>query len=306
MRPLLQSIALAATMLAAGAAHADCGTDSSDEAVKSCLAQDLRDSDKRINATYKLLMSSLDEAGKLSLRDEQRAWLKTRDKACLLNTKESDREKWLAGILADQPMTVCVVRYTFARVAELDQQLKQKAPAKVAEAPAAPAAPQLAAKPANAGEQALPAYLNFFDDGYKTRTGTSHQGGLWYLEVTIDRGHLAELGDAVLTTGFFNAKSGVMNMVSVRHTQVGMGPLVVGLALDLNDGFAYFHRDGQWKVTPGQTGSLAVPANLAYWAGIDGSSEVRELIKRGLVKVNLGQQPFQFPKPAGYRAWSDL
>jgi hypothetical protein len=87
---------------------------------------------------------------------------------------------------------------------------------------------------------------------------------------------------------------------------VGMGPLVIGLALDLNDGFAYFHRDGQWKVTPGQTGSLAVPANMAYWAGIDGSSEVRELIRRGLVKVNLGQQPFQFAKPAGYRAWSDI
>ena len=304
MRRVIGIFSAVVMMSAASVAHADCASDGTDEAAKNCVAQDLRDSDKRINAVYKLLMSSLDDAGKLSLRDEQRAWLKTRDQICSLNNKESDREKWLEAILADKQKTVCVVRYTFARVSELDRQLKQKAPAKMAEAPTAPAAPQWSA---NTGEQAaLPAYLMFLDDGYKTRSGTSHQGGRWYLEVTIDRGHMAELGDAVLTPGFYSAKSGVMHMISIRHTQAGMGPIVVGLALDLNDGFAYFHRDGQWKVQPGQTGAVAIPANVAYAAGIDGSCEVKELIRRGLVKVNVGQQPFQFPTPAGYRAWGDL
>jgi uncharacterized protein YecT (DUF1311 family) len=95
-------------LLFVATAHAACGQDDSDEAIRACLAQDLRDSDKRINAVYKSLMELNDETGKVRLRDEQRAWLKSRDKTCKLSNKESDREKWLQSILANQDQTVCV------------------------------------------------------------------------------------------------------------------------------------------------------------------------------------------------------
>jgi uncharacterized protein YecT (DUF1311 family) len=179
------------TLLFVAAAHAACGQEDSDEGMRACLAQDLRDSDQRINAVYKSLMELNDESGKVRLRDEQRAWLKSRDKTCKLSSKESDREKWLQSILANQEQTVCVVRYTFSRVTSLDQALSQKAPNKPLEAPSAPGAPQFQSN-ANAADVKLPASLMFEDDGYKARTASSHERGKWYYEVWIDRGQISE------------------------------------------------------------------------------------------------------------------
>lgn len=306
MRSFFQIFFLIGSLLVASAAYAECGVDTSEESVKNCLAQDLRDSDKRINAIYKLLMGSLNEADKISLRDEQRAWLKNRDKACSLDNKESNREKWLQAILTNQKKTVCVVRYTFARVSELNTLLKQKAPSKTVEAPAAPQAPQFSSEAQNENSNTLPASLVFIEDGYKVLTANSHERGKWYYEVWIDRAAIAEMGDLLITPGYFSQKGfGVIRMVNIRHTQAGMGPILVGLALDLNDGFIYVRQEGQWKVAPGVAGAVPVPMNAAYVGGIESSSKIRDLISRGLVKVNVGERPFEGTAPEGYRAWGE-
>lgn len=297
--PLVGMLTIVAT------AHAECGQDGSDEAVKACLAQDLRDSDRRINAVYKSLQESSDEAGKLALRDEQRAWLKSRDKACQLSNKESDREKWLQSILASQEQTVCVVRYTFSRVAQLDQALKQRAPGKTVDAPAAPRAPEFAG--ATGGATAaikLPASLAFADDGYKARTVGSHERGKWYYEVWIDRGRIAATGDLLLVPGYATANHGAVRMVNVRRSQADMPPMVIGLALDLDGGYIYIHQDGAWKVAPGAAGAVVMPLTGPYVGMLQGSSSLSELIERGLVKVNVGEAPFKYA-PAGYRAWGE-
>lgn len=285
-------------------AHAACGEDNSDKAIMACLAQDLRDSDKRINAVYKSLMELNDDAGKVHLRDVQRAWLKSRDKACKLSNKESDREKWLRSILANEDQTVCVVRYTFSRVAVLDRALLQKAPNKPAEAPSAPSAPQFQPS-ANAAGVKLPASLRFEDDGYKVRTASGHERGKWYYEIWIDRGHIAEAGDLLMTPGYRSATKGVIKMVNVRRTQAGMPPIVVGLALDLDGGFFYAQQDGAWDVAPGVAGAFVVPLTGPFVGMVHSSAQVRELIERGLVRVNVGERPFAYAAPAGYRAWGE-
>lgn len=304
MLKLSQTLPVIGMSLFITAAHAACGQDSSDEAVKACLAQDLRDSDKRINAVYKSLMDLNDEAGKAQLRDEQRAWLKNRDKTCKLPNKESGREKWLQSILANQEQTVCVARYTFSRVAALDQVLRQKAPNKPLDAPSAPSSPQFQPN-ANAAQEKLPASLTFEDDGYKARTANSHERGKWYYEVWIDRGHIAEAGDVLMTPGYTSATNGVIRMVNVRRTQAGMPPIVVGLALDLDGGFVYIQQDGAWKVAPGVAGAVVVPLTGPYVGMLHSSAQVRELIERGLVRVNVGERPFAHAAPAGYRAWGE-
>lgn len=297
-------LAALAVACATQAAWAQCASTDTDEAVKNCLAQDLRDSDKRINAVYKLLMGSLDDAGKANLREQQRAWLKTRDKACDLDNKETNREKWLQAILADQKKTICVVRHTFTRVGELDQMAKQSAPGAAPDAPAAPSAlnwnGNRTAKPG-----ALPASLVFQEDGYKAVTANSHERGKWYMEVWIDRPHIAGMGDLLITPGYFSRKAGAVRMINVRHTQSGMEPIVLGLALDLDGGFFYVHQDGFWKVLPGLSGGVVMPMNTSYVGGIDASSEVRALVQRGLVKVNVGERPFEYAPPQGYRAWGE-
>lgn len=304
MRKLIRTLPIIGMALVAATAHAACGQDNSDEAIKACLAQDLRDSDKRINAVYTSLMALNDEAGKTSLRDEQRNWLRNRDKACKLSNKETDREKWLQSILANQDQTVCVVRYTFSRVAVLDQALQQKAPGKALEAPAAPKAPQFQPN-AKAAEVKLPAGLSFEDEGYRARTASSHERGKWYYEVWIDRGRIAEAGDLLITPGFSSANGGVIKMVNVRRTQAGMPPVVIGMALDLDGGFVYIHQDGGYKVAPGVAGAVVIPLTGPYAGSVNSSAQVRELVERGLVKVNLGERPFAFPAPAGYKAWGE-
>jgi hypothetical protein len=252
-------------------------------------------------------MESMSDADKTSLRDAQRKWLKDRDKTCGLDNKESNREKWLQAILTNQRKTVCVVRYTFERVSELDTLLKQKAPAKAVEAPPAPQAPQFPTpEPSAAPALPLPASLVFADDGYRAITANTHERGKWYYEVWLDRGAIAQLGDLLITPGYFSQKGyGVIRMVNIRHTQAGMQAIVIGLALDLNDGFVYVRQDDHWQVAPGVAGAVTAPMNASYVGGIESSTNVRELIIRGLIKVNVGERPFAGTPPDGYRAWGE-
>jgi uncharacterized protein YecT (DUF1311 family) len=296
---------LAATaVFAAGAASAECGSGGSDTEVQACLAQDLRDSDQRINAIYKSLMASRDEAGKTALRDEQRAWLKQRDKACSLDNKEADREKWLQAILADQQKTSCVVRYTFVRVAQLDFMLQQSGAAP-GNLPPAPQPPKLetAVAPAPAAGA-----VTFLDEGYQLHSNVGHAHGKWYYELWIDRGHIAELGDVLLTSGIMDpgpTPTGVVHLVNIRHTHADAGPVVIGMAVDLDNGATYSRTDGQWAVPPGSNGGTEVKLNHNYVGFLEGSSPVSELVRRGLIKINLGERPFDYSLPDGYRPFGE-
>jgi uncharacterized protein YecT (DUF1311 family) len=296
----------ASPLIAAAPAYADCGAGASDAEIKACLAQDLRDSDKRINAIYKTLMGSLDEPGKAKLRDAQRAWLKDRDKDCALDNKISDREKWLQAILADKSKTVCVVRYTFARVTQLNEILSDVDPdAATNDLPAAPQAPRFDGAPA--ATAGLPAGLVFFDDGYEAGTEQTHRQGKWYYELWIDRGGIAKLGDLLLDAGYEtpDGPGGVVKTISVRRSHTGVEPLHVGIAIDLDNGGVYFRENGQWDIQPGSAGTIEVKLNHDYKVGLDGSSELRELMKRNLLKINLGGQNFEYALPDGYRPFAE-
>jgi len=286
-------------VLAAIPALAECAPGGED--ASACLAQDLRDSDKRINAVYKTLMDGLDEAGKKGLRDQQRAWLKARDKECSLDTKESDREKWLQGILVDPGKTVCVVRYTFQRVAQLDAQLKSQAKAPAAELPAAPQAPAL---PPAATWTPPPASLAYADDGYALLATTARSTGKWYLEVWIDQGGIAALGDVALSAVFHSAEVNTGRMIGIRRKQTGAEPVNLGLALDLDQGFVYLRVNGQWLEQPGQVSPLQVKLGRPYAFMLNGSTEVRQLVGRNLIKFDLGDAPFRYAVPDGYRPYS--
>jgi uncharacterized protein YecT (DUF1311 family) len=291
-------IAAGLSVVAALPALADCAPGGED--TTACLAQDLRDSDKRINAVYKALMDQLDEAGKKSLRDEQRAWLKTRDKECSLDSKESDREKWLQGILADQGKTVCVVRYTFQRVGQLDDQLQSQSKTPVPDLPAAPKPPP----PAAGSAQAAPAGLAYVDDGYALRATTMRTSGKWYVEVLIDEAGIAALGDVLLSPGFRSSELTVSQMIGIRRKQSGGEPIMLGMALDLDDGYVYMRVNGAWKQQPGQVSPFQIKLGRPYDFLVSGSSEVRGLVDRGLIKVNIGGGSFRYAVPDGYRPYS--
>jgi uncharacterized protein YecT (DUF1311 family) len=293
-----------ACLVLARPAWADCGADASAGEVQQCLAQDLRDSDKRINAVYKLLMANLDDQQKLGLRDAQRAWLKSRVKACSLDNKESDRERWLQAIMADQAKTACVVRYTFDRVAQLNAMLAEAKPGALPDVPAAPEPPHLNPIQASAA-RAIADGLTLQDEGYVVASRSVHDRGKWYLEMQIDRAGIAALGDTLLTPGVATAGIGVAQMVSIRRSHTGAPPLAIGLAVDLDNGFVYWRQTGMWAGQPGSVDGAQLKLGRPYWLRVEGSTEMRELLRRGLVTVNLGDKPFQYAMPDGYRPFAE-
>jgi uncharacterized protein YecT (DUF1311 family) len=303
-------VLIAALVLATNAARADCTNPKDNAQDLACLAQDLRDSDKRINAVYKVLMDGLDDGGKTALRDEQRQWLKRRDSACKLNNKETDRERWLQDILADQNKTVCVVRHTFDRVAQLDALLAAKSPTAppLPPAPQAPPAPQVPQiSPSVAAIGARLADLRWLDDGYVLQSLQQHHNGKYYYELWLDRGGIARLGDVLFTAGFRQTDSGkgVLSTTNVRRSQASLPPEVIGLAIDLDNGFVYLRHNGQWQEQPGSVGGTEVKLGRPYAVRLQGSTSMLDLIVRDLIRVNLGRQPFQYSLPDGYRPFAE-
>ena len=132
---------------------------------RQCLGDELRGADRTINRVYGELAKSLPPADRLTLRNDEREWLKTRDRTCAITWSQGNRAAWFAELLRDYQKTVCVVRLTNDRVTVLNgyqtanavvaapaprvapvAQAAPPAPAATS-APVAPAAPAIGAAP---------------------------------------------------------------------------------------------------------------------------------------------------------------
>src|SRR4029077_9148285 len=69
-------------ILVASATRAQCDNPKTDAARAECIKTELKGSDSTINRTYVELMKSLSPENRTTLRNQQRAWLKTRDETC--------------------------------------------------------------------------------------------------------------------------------------------------------------------------------------------------------------------------------
>jgi uncharacterized protein YecT (DUF1311 family) len=285
-------------------AYAECGVNASEAEIRRCLTQDLRDSDQRINAVYKTVMAAMDEASQTALRNEQRAWLRRRDKVCALDSRETNREKWLQGIMTDQSKTICVVRFTFGRVAELDALLKSRGPVPV-ELPRAPATPTMSSS-GIAAAAVMPIAFATVDDGYALVSHSAHNKGRWYYEVWIDRGAIASQGEVLLHSGYFaTGDAGAIRVSSIRRSHRNAGPIAIGLAIDLEQGFVYIRESGVWNAPPGSSAGMQIKANREWRAGLRSSASLIELFKTGMVRVNLGERGFEYSLPDGYRPFAE-
>lgn len=283
MRMVLASFAvLAGAALSAPALAADCNDPQTSTDVAACLEQELRESDRSINEVYQELRGKLDEKGKLRLRDEQRAWLRKRDAACGLDTKESDRERWLRAILKDYKKTVCVVRFTRARVSQLDE--------------------MLAASSVPADDKAQDALAD--NARYELRSPNTHQTGKWYFEVRVDVGDVARTAETALWVGVDSDGGGMGNLINVRRNDAGKPPLTYGMAVDLADGKLYGRTDGTWHAVPGSAQGLDIKLGRACRAEITSSAEMTALLDRKLIEVNFGDRPFAYALPDGYRPFA--
>lgn len=89
-------------------------------AQQASAGSDYEAADKALNAAYAAARAHLDDAGKIALRDEQRAWIKTRDAACSEARITADSKGDIAGGSAMAlELSGCKARMTQERTKQL-------------------------------------------------------------------------------------------------------------------------------------------------------------------------------------------
>lgn len=275
----------------AGTAHAQCTNPKIDAVRAECIKTELKGSDSTINRTYGELMKSLSPEDRVVLRNEQRAWLKTRDQECGITWSKGDREAWFADLLKDYQKTVCVVRLTNMRVAALAayQQANRVAPV---------AAPAL-----SAGADALV---------YDLHSNEPKASGKWYFEVKVDGPTIQKMTEVTLFIGVAQSSpangaanedgqaSGSFVMIRRNNKEPDSGTL--GFALDLDNGKLYTSQDGAWEGgAPGSAGGIDILKGRTYKAYLTSSTAVNPFLKARALELNYGDRGFVYHLPDGYK-----
>ncbi len=295
---MLRLILLACIFVPA-AALADCNAPASDAERAQCIGQDLRTSDTTINDTYSELRGRLSPEGQSELRHQEIAWIKARAQTCQVDTREPDRDKWLAALLTDYSKTVCVVRFTDQRVAELRAQLAALTRA----AQAAPAAlPPLLPMPPPLPQAPQPRFGEApTGDIYRLVAHKIVATGKWYYEVSYDQSEIAKTASADFFIGVNGVNfSNVGTLQTIHKRNIGRPPVTIGVAEDLDDGKLYLSLNGAWRAVPGSAGGLDLKLGRPYLSQMTSSVPLNPYLDQGLVRVNFGEHAFTYALPAGY------
>lgn len=261
----------------------ECDRPQTSEAVVSCLGNELRQSDVKINDIYQQLTERLDRTGRKKLRDEQRAWLKERDEVCILVRHISNREQWLRDVLTDYRKTVCVTRYTQYRAVELEKMLSNPKAASLVPPQTPPKTEQ---------------------SKYQITSPMVRNQGHWYFDVTIYARDIALLGFNALWLGCWEGETNTSTgmIVYVRDEKGAPGKVIYGFALDLDAGRLYISMNGAWQNgEPGSGRGIPTKVGGEYRCGVESTVPIAPLIEHGLMAVNYGI-PHSFPYriPSGF------
>lgn len=255
-------------LLLATPVMADCDSPRDDREQTTCLGIDLRLADTTLDRTYSALMASLDQSARTKLRDEQRAWLKQRDKVCRLDSRETNRERWYQEILQDNYQAVCVLRVTRQRDAELRSWGK-----------------------APVGRAAV----------YDVSGASARQNGKWYFETRLDLAAIAKTAETTIFVGVHGDRHNAGRNIRIRKRDSVAKPIVIGVALDMDAGKVYLHKNGVWPGgEPGSSGGLSLKFGNSYLPIVSSSASLTDYLRDGVVQVNFGDKPFAHQPPTGY------
>lgn len=305
---------------------ADCDFPVGEAEQLRCASAELRASDQHINSLYSELRAHLGQEGQKQLLVEQRAWLLGRDHACNLDRRISDRDEWFRALEMTPAKMTCVIRFTNERNRHLSDWLnaitEEKPETKPDVTPAAappapppplevppPAAPAPSAPPLPFSMQPTYASCPNFEiqDGnaiYACNTIISRRSGKWYFELEVKAGLIAQQCEMALDYGVLQAEPpGGGWLMHIRRSLAAEGDLVyfIGIAVDLDEGFIYTMFQGVWRAKPGEVGGFPVKPRIYTVGRMGGSSDLRPLLQKGLIRLNSGEQPFHYPVPEGYR-----
>lgn len=272
------------------AVRAQCDNPKTSEQRAQCVGDELRGADRTINRVYGDLMKSLSPEDRVTLRDQQRAWIKNRDLTCGLTWSKGDREVWLNDLLKDYQKTVCVVRLTDERVQELNNYQKANS---VASAPTVPSA------------------VSDANPVYELYTRDAKTSGKWYFEVKVDEPAIQKLAEATFSTGVVQAvaANGASNerggsygsLITIRRIDKNVENYTLGFAIDLDNAKLYISQNGSWMDgTPGTSGGLDLLHGRAYKGEFTSSTSLNQFLSAHNLDVNFGDRAFAYHLPDGY------
>ena len=277
--------------------EAQCDNPVTNEQRAQCIGAELRGADATINRVYGELLKSLSPTDRIALRNDQRAWIKTRDKKCGLTWSKGDREAWLADLLKDYQKTVCVVRLTNERVDSLNQYQKTN------QVDASRAAPN------SGNDDASGADSN--DAAYEIISSTSRQKGKWYFEVRLDPAAILKVAEVSLFVGVQQSgvEAGAINaegesvgsLLPIRRKYKNADVTILGFALDADNGKLYYSSNGVWQGgEPGTAGGQDLIRGRAYETVLNSSVALDGFKSTKGIDVNLGERDFLYHLPNGY------
>jgi uncharacterized protein YecT (DUF1311 family) len=276
----------------------DCRS-SDDAALASCLALEVWTADQRINQIYQELMEHYPDSKRKNLRDEQRSWLRMRDSACHLDSRESNREKWILAISSDYQKTVCMVRFTQQRIITLEAYRKIGVANTNTE--------RQATLPVGK-EVSLASDLSELQQDYSSHSNIARSNGKWYFEIKVNMTELAKYGNASLYLGLEDNMGNGYGKLLYAYNNPGQRTVInYGFAIDLENGKLYRHVDGAWLVaTPGSAKGMDLKLNRRYYVKATSSVPVFNPLRSlaTVVSINTGEKAFEYSLPAEYRPFN--
>lgn len=309
MRRLRQGGFVAGLFMAiAPSAWADCELPADSSEQLRCASAELRATDHQINEVYGNLRTTLSTDGQLTLRNEQRAWLRMRDQVCALDRSINDRELWFKVLESDPLKMTCVIRFTTERnkrlrtwLEGLDKSALAEPVRAAAEPPKVPPAAPPPAPPAATGAG--------IDEGvYEIYAPVMRSTGKWYFELEFQPSQLGQRAEMAVTLGVAQQRArgaGWMMRIGRNEATMNLGAQAFAVAVDLDEGFAYFRAGSGWEVEPGSAGGVEIKPRLPTRPFVGGTVDLTPMLAAGLFKANFGDRPFRHTIPAGYKAYSD-
>lgn len=247
--------------------------------VALCLGEELRKADDEINKAYQALQAALDAPSRDALRNGQRDWIARRDTECSIPNSRGDREIWYRSVLENGERTLCVVRLTRARNAEL----------------------RLRSTGTPAGEAIAQDSADF-----RVNPPFKLNAGRWYYEIVIYPAELGVMSSVEVSIGCGENDTGTAAMHIFRISAAGSRPgaLPIGIAVDFDAGKLYTNNNGIWVTGPPTGGGgVDVKKKTPYNCGAHSTTSLVDLKARGAIEARFGDTaPFLLPVPAGFTA----
>jgi hypothetical protein len=184
---------------------------------------------------------------------------------------------WLSNLAEDQVKASCVYDNTMARLSEL---------------------------------RALPT-ANIADETVEKQEYTfpaSRDSGKLYAEVSLyvkgaDEGPVT----TIVQIGVTDDKAFLGTQVDtskVASKALPSGDYVIGMAIDLDNGKLYLAENGKWRATPGSLEGSDLQRGQHHSIAVNTPGRLlSSFLRLGAVRINTGNQPFQFATPPGYQPY---